>query len=458
MPIESHNPATGKTLATFEELNAEQIERRLALAQTTFETWRFVPLAQRSKLLLSLAQVLRANAAEMADIAAQEMGKPVAAGKAEVEKCAWACEYYAENAEEFLKPEQVKTDASQSYVRFDPLGVILAVMPWNFPYWQVLRFAAPAVLAGNVALLKHASSVPQCGMAIEKAFTQAGFPEGVFENLLIGASKVEGLIRDPRIKAVTLTGSEPAGQKVASVAGHEIKKTVLELGGSDPFIVLADADIEKAASVAAVARLQNCGQSCISAKRFIVVKEVAEEFINKFKQYTEKMVVGDPLDPKTQVGPLANKSGLQDIEKQVSTSVSLGAEVVTGGQRLTGAQFEHGYFYAPTIIRDIKKGMPLYHEETFGPVASVFIAENTDDAIRIANDTTFGLGSSLWTRDIKLAEQLASKINAGCVFINGLVKSDPRLPFGGINRSGYGRELSHYGLREFVNVKTVWVA
>lgn len=453
MPIQSQNPATGEILKTFQELTNAEIENKIARAQSTFEMWRETSWAERAEKLKKAAEILRADARKYGELATIEMGKPIKQAMAELEKCALACDYYAENGEAFLKQELVQTDASESYVQFDPIGIVLAVMPWNFPYWQVFRFIAPAAMAGNVGLLKHASNVPQCAQAIEEIFVRAGFPEGVFQNLLIGSGKVESIIRDPRIKAVTLTGSEYAGRKVASAAADEIKKSVLELGGSDPFIVLADADIETAASVATTARLQNAGQSCIAAKRFIVEESVHDTFCELFKTKFEAFKMGDPMDETTEIGPVVNEASLIEINKQVEESVAKGARILTGGARAEGL----GYFYKPTILVDVGPGMPAYSEEIFGPVALVIKVKDADEAVRVANDTSFGLGASIWTTDTEKAKALATRIESGCVFINGMVKSDPRLPFGGAKRSGYGRELSHYGMKEFVNVKTVWV-
>lgn len=453
MPMISKNPATEEVLGTYPELTDAELHAKLDLAAETFKTWSVTPVAERVAPLKRLATLLRERAPELGRLATLEMGKAITQATAEVEKCALACDYYAENAEKFLEPQHIKSDASESYVRFDPTGVILAVMPWNFPFWQVMRFAAPALSAGNVGVLKHASCVPQCAMALEQIFLDAGFPVGVFQNLLIGSSKVEQVIRHPSVQGVALTGSETAGSKVATLAGSLIKKTVLELGGSDPFIVLEDADLDRAAEFAAKARLQNAGQSCIAAKRFIVVDAVFDAFLSRFKAQVEASAVGDPLEKTTTMGPLSSEGGLQDIEKQVKESVEKGAAIVTGGSRIG----DKGYFFAPTILSDVKPGMPAYEEELFGPVASVIRAKDTEDAICIANDSRFGLGSNLWTKNIELAEQIAPRIRAGCVFINGMVKSDPRLPFGGTGVSGYGRELSDYGLKEFVNIKTVWI-
>ena len=385
---------------------------------------------------------------------ALEMGKPVAQGEAEVDKCAWVCEYYADHAEAFLAEQPRETDASRSYVRFDPLGPVLAVMPWNFPFWQVFRFAAPALMAGNAGVLKHASNVPRCALAIEEIFREAGFPRGLFATALVGSSAVAALIADPRIVAVTLTGSDSAGSKIAEQAGRVLKKTVLELGGSDPFIVLADADLAAAARTAADARLVNSGQSCIAAKRFIVVEAVADQFLERFLAELRSRRMGDPLARETQVGPQARGDLRDSLHKQVEESVKRGAKLLLGGEIPAGK----GAFYPPTLLTAVDKGMPAFDEETFGPVAAVIRAKDEADAVRLANDSAFGLGASLWTRDRARAERMAKQIEAGAVFVNALVKSDPRLPFGGIKRSGYGRELSEYGIREFVNIKSVWIA
>ncbi|OGH65236.1 MAG: succinate-semialdehyde dehydrogenase [Candidatus Magasanikbacteria bacterium RIFCSPHIGHO2_01_FULL_41_23] len=461
MPLISINPATGEKISEIPELTSEQIQTKLALGDDTFQKWRETDFAERAAKMKRLAEILRANAQKYGEIMTREMGKPITAARAEVEKCAWVCEYYAENAENFLSPEIAESDASESFVRFDPIGPVLAVMPWNFPFWQVLRFAAPTIMAGNVGLLKHASNVQGCAAAIEESFILAGFAQGIFQNLAIGSGAVETVIRDPRVKAITLTGSEYAGRKVAEIAGDEIKKVVLELGGSDPFIVLTDADVALAAETAATARFQNCGQSCIAAKRFIVVENVAEKFIELFKIATEKLIIGDPMNEETQIGPMVNQKSLEEIDRQVQESIKKGARLIIGGKKFEETSLPRacrgGYFYSPTILADVKIGMPVYDEETFGPVAAVITVRDEAEAIRVANDTPFGLGSSIWTKNLDKAKQLASHINAGSVFINGLVKSDPRLPFGGTKKSGYGRELAGFGIREFVNVKTVWV-
>jgi len=453
MPIQSTNPFTEAVEKTFDEHTPEQVEAILAQAQSTFLEWRQTSFAHRKELMLKAAEILKADAEKYGKIITQEMGKPLTQAKAEVEKCAWVCEYYANEAENMLAKEMAETDASESYVRFDPLGIVLAVMPWNYPFWQVLRFAAPALMAGNVGLLKHASNVPASALAIQEVFERAGFPKGAFTTLLVGSSKVEGIIQDERVKATTLTGSEYAGSQVAMQSGKEIKPTVLELGGSDPFIVFADADISHTCETAVKARLQNAGQSCIAAKRFILVKEIADEFIESYKQKYEQAIMGDPMDKKTTIGPLATEKIRDEIAEQVSKSVEAGAKIITGGK----VPEMKGWFYSPTILADVQKGMPCYSEEIFGPVATIIIVDNEEEAIKVANDSEFGLGSSLWTADKEKIEKYIPQIEAGAVFVNGMVKSDPRLPFGGIKKSGFGRELSHYGIKEFVNIKTVWI-
>jgi len=454
MSIQSLNPATGKILETFEETPPQELERILSRARAAFHEWRAVPFATRAQSMRNAAELLRARKTDYARIMALEMGKPIVQGEAEVDKCAWVCEYYAEHAEAFLTPQPRATDASTSYVRFDPLGPVLAVMPWNFPFWQVFRFAAPALMAGNTAVLKHASNVPRCAVSIDEVLRDAGVPRGVFATVLVGSAAVAGLIADPRIVAVTLTGSDRAGSQVAERAGHEIKKTVLELGGSDPFIVLADADVAAAARTAADARLVNSGQSCIAAKRFIVVDAVADQFLPRFVEELRGRKMGDPLARDTQVGPQARVDLRDALHRQVEESIKRGAQRLLGGEVPAG----DGAFYPPTLLAAVDKGMPAFDEETFGPVAAVVRAKDETDAVRLANDSSFGLGASLWTRDRARGERLAAEIEAGAVFVNGLVKSDPRLPFGGIKRSGYGRELSEYGIREFVNIKSVWIA
>jgi len=399
------------------------------------------------------AAILEAEKEDFARLMTTEMGKLLKAAVEEVEKCAWACRYYAENAARFLADEEVATNAARSFVRYQPLGPVLAIMPWNFPFWQVFRFAAPALMAGNVALLKHASNVPQCALAIERIFERAGFPKGVFQTLLVESRAVEKILRDRRVVAATLTGSEGAGASVAAIAGSEIKKTVLELGGSDPFIVMPSADLDEAVKTAVRARTINNGQSCIAAKRFIVHQEVYAEFERRFVAAMEGLKVGDPLDPETEVGPLATQDQLETVVTQVERTIAAGARLLTGGRRLN----RPGFFYAPTVLADIPEMAPARCEEVFGPVAMLFRARDVDDALRLANETSFGLGSSAWTRDEKERERFIEELEAGLVFINGMVASDPRLPFGGVKRSGYGRELSVFGIREFVNIKTVWI-
>jgi succinate-semialdehyde dehydrogenase/glutarate-semialdehyde dehydrogenase len=452
--IASVNPANGTLLQSFEEAGGAEIEAALALADRTFRAWRKVDVASRSAKLLRAAEILEADKRRFGEIMTLEMGKPIGAAVAEVEKCASVCRYYAEHAAAFLAPQEIATDAARSFVRYDPLGCVLAVMPWNFPFWQVLRFAAPTLMAGNVGILKHASNVPQSALAIAEVFARAGFPAGCFQTLLVGSRAVTKMIEDPRIAAVTLTGSEGAGVAVGRTAGGEIKKAVLELGGSDPFIVLPSADLGKAAATAVKARTINNGQSCIAAKRFIVHEAVYERFTTLFVGGMAALVVGDPMDPATEVGPLATGPIREELALQVERSVAAGARVLLGGKALPGP----GYFYSPTVLADPRPGSPAWDDELFGPVATLFRVHDLDAAIALANHRVFGLGASAWTNDRVEQERLAVEIEAGSVFLNGMVKSDPRLPFGGIKRSGFGRELSLAGIREFVNVKTVWIA
>lgn len=454
MAIASINPTTGETLRTFDPLDDHQIDARLQRAAEAFQQHRRPPIAERARCMEQAAAILEAEKRDFAQLMTLEMGKPLKAAIQEAEKCAWACRYYAQNAEQMLADEPVETDAARSFVRYQPLGPVLAVMPWNFPFWQVFRFAAPALMVGNVGLLKHASNVPQCALAIEEILRRAGFPEGVFQTLLIGSDQVERILDDPRVVAATLTGSEPAGSAVASRAGKRIKKTVLELGGSDPFIVMPSADLEQAAQTAVRARAINNGQSCIAAKRFIIAQEVADEFQQRFVESMEALVVGDPMDEATDVGPLATPDILETLERQVQESIASGARLVSGGKRLD----RPGNFYLPTVLADVPRDASAFCEEVFGPVAALLRASNIDEAIDLANDTIFGLGANAWTDDASEQERFIDELEAGQVFINGMVASDPRLPFGGIKRSGYGRELGVFGLREFVNVKTVSIA
>ncbi|HEU5441976.1 MAG TPA: NAD-dependent succinate-semialdehyde dehydrogenase [Ktedonobacterales bacterium] len=453
MRFESVNPATGEVLETFEAFSTSQIEAALDQARSAFRDWRRRSFAERGDALRKVAAYLRAHKAPLARFATLEMGKPIGEAEAEIEKCAWNCEFYAERAEAMLADEPVTTSATQSYVSYLPLGPVLAVMPWNYPFWQVLRFAAPALMAGNVALLKHASNVSRCALEIERVFRECGLPDGVFQTLLVPGSEVDRIIGDRRIAAVTLTGSDPAGQAVGGAAGRALKTSVLELGGSDAFIVLEDADLDAAAKIGVRARFQNTGQSCIAAKRFIVVEEVAQAFVERFVAEAAALRVGDPLDPATQIGPVARADLRDALHDQVQRSVAEGAQVALGGYALDGP----GAFYQPTVLTGVTPAMPAFHEETFGPVAAVTSARDEREAIALANDSQFGLGGNLWTGDVERGKRLAREIESGGVFINGMTASDPRLPFGGVKRSGYGRELSVFGIREFVNVQTVWI-
>jgi succinate-semialdehyde dehydrogenase / glutarate-semialdehyde dehydrogenase len=455
--LRSVNPATGEELAGFPEHTAEELEAALAEADAAQRAWRLTSFAERRRHLEEAARLLRDGRAGYARLATLEMGKPIAEAEAELDKCAWACEFYAARAERFLADEPVATDALASYVAYQPLGVVLAVMPWNFPFWQVLRFAAPALMAGNGALLKHSPNVPQCALALEQLFARAGFPAGLFRALLVGDAAVAAatgrLLADPRVGAVTLTGSDRAGAAVAATAGRSLKKCVLELGGSDPFLVLADADLAVAAEAAARARFLNGGQSCIAAKRFIVEAPVADEFERRFVDAVAALRVGDPLDPATRVGPLARADLRQALERQVEASVAAGARVLLGGHRLDGP----GWFHAPTVLTGVTPDMAVFREETFGPVAAVVRADDERAAVELANDTPYGLGASVWTRDLERAQRLGRRVESGSLFVNAVVASDPRLPFGGVKRSGYGRELAAVGIREFTNIRTFWV-
>ena len=456
--MSSINPATGEVLQTFDSLNEQQLEEKTARATATFREHRRTSFSERARKMLRAAEILESDKKSFARTMTLEMGKPINAAVQEAEKCAWVCRYYAENAERHLADEIVATNATKSYVQFQPLGVVLAIMPWNFPFWQVFRFAAPALMAGNVGLLKHASNVPQCALAIEEIFHRAGFPEGAFQTLLIGSDAVPAVLEDSRVAAATLTGSEPAGRSVASIAGKQIKRTVLELGGSDPFIVMPSADFEEAVATAVKARTINNGQSCIAAKRFIVHDEIYDRFEKEFVDRMKSLRVGDPLDEAVDIGPLATEQIVEDVDQQVQQSRTAGAKILTGGRRLKlDGELARGNFYEPTVISEIPKDSPAFRDEIFGPVASLFRISTIDEAIDLANATTFGLGSAAWTNDPKEQQRFVDDLEAGGVFINGMVASDPRLPFGGVKHSGYGRELSEFGIREFVNVKTVWI-
>ena len=448
------NPATGVLVKSFEPLKAAELEQKVQKAAETFSAFSRSPLPERSRALVRAAEILEAEKESFGRLMTLEMGKPLRAAVQEAEKCALGCRYYAENAADFLQDEVIATSATSSFVRYQPLGPVLAVMPWNFPFWQVFRFSAPALMAGNVGLLKHASNVPQCALAIEDVFMRAGFPDGAFQTLLIGAGQVNDLIADTRIAAVTLTGSLAAGQSVAAAAGKAIKKSVLELGGSDPFVIMPSADLERAARTAVQARTINNGQSCIAAKRFIVHERIAPEFIQLFVAQMRALSVGDPMDPRTDVGPLATPQVLADLQRQVDETIHQGARCLLGGRALVGP----GNFFPPTVLTDIPRSSPAYSEELFGPVASIFKVNSPETAVQLANDTCFGLGAVAWTNDPRERELFIDELQSGLVFINGMVASDPRLPFGGIKQSGYGRELSHHGIREFVNAKTVCIS
>ena len=454
MAIATINPATGEVIKTFQPLTEADIEKKIQLAVSAFRAERKTPFAVRAQRMRKAAQILERDKEKFARLMTLEMGKTYKSAVAEAVKCTTACNFYAENAEKIMADEVVETGAKKSFVRYLPIGPILAIMPWNFPFWQVIRFAAPALMAGNVGLLKHASNVPQCALAIESIFLEAGFPEGVFQALLIGSGQVDALLNDPRIMAATLTGSEQAGIQVGVGAAKRIKKVVLELGGSDPFIVMPSADLDAAVSTAVQARVQNNGQSCIAAKRFIVAEPIADEFERRFVAKMESLQIGDPFDEKTELGPLSTPDGVKDLDADVQKSVTAGAKVLTGGHPLK----RPGNYYAPTVLTNVPKNSPAYSEEFFGPVASVFRVKDVDEAIRLANDVRFGLGASVWTNDEKERERFINEIEAGMVFVNKMVASDPRIPFGGVKASGHGRELSAVGMREFLNAKTVWVA
>ncbi len=454
MSFRTLDPSSGELVAEFPAMSPTELAAALDRAAAAAPRWAAMPVAERASHVRALGRVLRDRQAELAGLATLEMGKLLKEAAAEVEKCAWVCDYYAEQGPEFLKDEAIASDARRSLVAYEPLGTLLAIMPWNFPYWQVLRFAAPALVAGNTVLLKHAPNVPRCAQAIEAAAREAGLPEGVFQNLMIEVADVERVIADPRVHAVSLTGSVAAGRKVAAMAGAHLKKTVLELGGSDPFLVLDDADLAGAVRNAVTSRFLNAGQSCIAAKRFILTPGIAEEFLARFRTEVEALRPGDPREAGTTLAPMARADLRDTLHAQVRASLEQGAVALTGCEPLPGP----GFYYRPSILDGVRPGMPAYEEELFGPVAIVLRARDEEDALRIANDTCFGLGSSVWTRDLEKGERLARRIQAGSAFVNGMVKSDPRLPFGGIQCSGYGRELSRLGIHEFVNAKTLWLA
>jgi succinate-semialdehyde dehydrogenase / glutarate-semialdehyde dehydrogenase len=454
MAITSVNPATGEKLKEFKPHSDVEIEKALRQAVAAFEKHRAEPFAKRAQLMMSVATLLEREKHELARTITLEMGKLLRDSVAEIEKCANGCRYYAENAERFLEDQAAQTNARRSYLHYEPMGAILAIMPWNFPFWQVFRFAAPALMAGNVGILKHAANVPQCALAIEQIFCRVGFEEGIFQTLLIEAEQVEKLIVDPRIKAVTLTGSEKAGSIVGSAAAREIKKSVLELGGSDPFIVMPSADFGLAVTTAVKARMQNTGQSCIAAKRFFIADKIYDKFLGEFVEKMRSLKVGDPMDETTEIGPLANESILNGVHEQVQKTLAMGAKCLTGGNRIAGS----GFFYEPTVLADVPKDSPAFREEVFGPVAAVLRVRDAQEAVGLANDNRYGLGASAWTNDPNEQELFANSLESGMVFINAMVASDPRLPFGGVKRSGFGRELGAAGIREFMNAKTIWIA
>ena len=451
---QSINPFDQSLIHNYNEMNQGEIDQVLKNAHEEFLNWKFVEFEIRSEKMKNAAEVLRKNSEKYSLLMTKEMGKPIAQSRAEVEKCAWVCDYYAENAEKFLTDEEIKTDASKSYVSFQPIGIVLAIMPWNFPFWQVFRFAAPGLMAGNSGILKHASNVTGCALAIEEVFREAGFPESLFRTIIYPSSKMDYVIKHPLVKAVTLTGSVPAGKAVASIAGSVIKKTVMELGGSDPYVILEDADLEAAATTCVISRLINGGQSCIAAKRFIIVEKIYDKFEKLFIEKMKQKKMGDPMEEKIDLGPQANITLRDELHAQVKKSISLGAKLLLGGE----IPDNKGAFYPPTILSNVKKGMPAYDEELFGPVAALIKVKDEAEAINVANDSIFGLGAAVFTNDIERGNRIArEKLNAGACFVNSFVKSDPRLPFGGINESGFGRELSSFGIREFVNIKTVYV-
>ncbi|MFO8173837.1 MAG: NAD-dependent succinate-semialdehyde dehydrogenase [Longimicrobiales bacterium] len=455
MAMVSINPADGSVIREYRETRDVQVEEALVEAHDAHLAWKKTPFSHRSALMKEAARILRNRAREFGELMTLEMGKPISGGISEAEKCAWVCDYYADNAEDFLADREVDTDAGRSFVTFQPIGAVLAVMPWNFPFWQVFRFAAPNLMAGNAGILKHASNVPGCALAIQEIFQEAGFPEGLFRTLLIPGSRVDGVIEHPLVRAVTLTGSTPAGKAVARKAGEMLKKTVLELGGSDPYVILEDADVEDAARTCATARLINSGQSCIAAKRFIVVDAVRDTFQREFLQAMKSARMGNPMEEDTVVGPQARQDLRDELHDQVVRSIAAGARCILGGEVPEGP----GAFYPPTVLTDVGPGMAAYEEELFGPVAAVIPVKDEAEALRVANDTIFGLGAAVFTRDIERGTRIArNEMEAGACFVNAFVRSDPRLPFGGVKESGYGRELSPFGIQEFVNIKTVWVA
>ena len=454
MNLKSINPANGEIIREYEEYHWDDVDDAIEACYKAYSKWKAVPLSQRAELLIKTAKMLREKSEGLAFNITVEMGKNIKESRAEVEKCALVCEYYASNGPSFLEREMINTEATETYASFQPLGPVLAIMPWNFPLWQVFRFAAPALMAGNVGILKHASNVPGCALAIEEILMEAGFPEHVFKALLIRNDKVERIIADKRIKAVTLTGSTPAGKEVAAAAGKQLKKCVLELGGSDPYIILEDANLEKAVDACVAGRILNAGQSCIGAKRFIIVEQVYNQFLEAFVDKMRNVTLGDPFDESKQMGPLARFNLREDLHIQVEKSIAKGAKLLTGGY----IPNRSGAFYPATVLSDVEPGMAAYHEELFGPVASVMKAKNEKEAIRIANDSIFGLGAAVFTQDIERGRKIAEyEMEAGCCFVNDFVRSDPRIPFGGIKESGFGRELSHYGMKEFLNIKGVWI-
>jgi succinate-semialdehyde dehydrogenase/glutarate-semialdehyde dehydrogenase len=454
MSFKTINPATGEKIQTYEEAAWEQIKTRIEKAHETFQSWRKTPFAARSDVLKKVSVILLESKNEYGRLMAIEMGKPVREGRAEIEKCAWVCDYFGKHAEEMLAPEDIQTDADRSYISFQPLGIVLAVMPWNYPFWQVFRFAAPALMAGNAAILKHASNVPGCAAAIERIFKAAGLPEHLFQSVLVSGENVGKLIQHPLIRAVTVTGSTAAGSSVASKAGRMLKKTVLELGGSDPYLILEDADLEQTVAACVAGRLLNSGQSCIAAKRFVVVESLSKDFERLFVEQMRAKRMGDPMDESVEIGPLARLDLRDNLHRQVAESMGKGAGCLLGGRIPEGA----GAFYPPTVLTRVRKGMPVFDEETFGPVAAIIRVKNEREAVRVANDSNFGLGAAVFTQDIERGQRIAAQeLEAGSCFVNAFVKSDPRLPFGGIKESGYGRELSSYGIKEFVNIKTVYI-